>query len=177
MISKFVRVAAGCMFLFCSLGFIECYKPAGRGSNLPSHIRTLAIPAFQNQALRFKVEQRFTSALIDEALRRARALKVVSSAEGADAVLLGTIKQFSYRGTVLDDFGRARIFEITVVASVTVRDQTRNKVIFDNQNYVFREQYEISGDPQTFFNEEGSAVDRMARDFAKSVLTTILEGF
>ena len=91
--------------------------------------------------------------------------------------MLGTIKSFSYRGAVLDDFGRVRIFELTIVASITVRDQTKNKVIFDNQNYVFRGEYEVSGDPQTFFSEEGPAVSRMARDFAKSVLTTILEGF
>jgi hypothetical protein len=163
--------------LLLTSSFTECYKPAGRGENLPSHIHTLAIPPFQNQALRFKVEQRVTAAMIDEALRRARSLKIVSAAEGADAVMLGTIKSYGWRGVVLDDFGRARLFEITITASVTVRDQTRNKVIFDNQNYVFRGEYEISGDPQTFFSEEGPAVDRIARDFAKSVLTTILEGF
>ncbi|HZS07571.1 MAG TPA: LptE family protein [Blastocatellia bacterium] len=165
------------ILLLISSGFTECYKPAGRGDALPAHIKTLAIPAFQNQALRFKVEQRFTAAMVDEALRRARSLKIVSTADGADAVMLGTIKSFGYRGAVLDDFGRVRIFEITIVASVTVRDQTKNKVIFDNQNYVFRSEYEVSGDPQTFFAEEGPAVSRMAHDFAKSVLTTILEGF
>jgi hypothetical protein len=69
------------------------------------------------------------------------------------------------------------VFEVTIIAGVTVRDQTKNKVIFDNQNYVFRGEYEVSGDPQTFFSEEGAAVERIARDFAKSVLTTILEGF
>ena len=166
-----------CVVLFLSSSYTDCYKPAGRGDALPSHIHTLAIPPFQNPSLRFKVEQRFTAAMIDEALRRARSLKVVSTAEGADAVMLGTIKSFNFRGVVLDDFGRARIFEITIIAGVTVRDQTKNKVIFDNQNYVFRSEYQISGDPQTFFNEEGPAVDRIARDFARSVLTTILEGF
>ncbi|HWQ36282.1 MAG TPA: LptE family protein [Blastocatellia bacterium] len=165
------------LLLLLTSSFTECYKPAGRGENLPSHIRTLAIPPFQNRALRFKVEQRVTAAMIDEALRRARALRIVPAAEGADAVMIGTIKSYGWRGVVLDDVGRARLFEITITASVTVRDQTRNKVIFDNQNYVFRGEYEISGDPQTFFSEEGPAVDRIARDFAKSVLTTILEGF
>ena len=163
------------LLLTCS--FKECYKQAGKGDALPSHIKTLAIPAFQNPSLRFKVEQRFTSAMIDEVLRRQRTLQVVAKAEGADAVMLGTIKQFAYRGVLLDDYGRARVFEITVVAGITVKDQTKNKVIFDNQNYVFKTEYEITGDPNSFFNEEGPAVNRLARDFAKSVLTTILEGF
>lgn len=158
-------------------GFRECYKPTGRGDGLPKHIKTLAIPAFQNPSLRYKVEQRFTSAVIDEAIRRSRSLKIVSTPEGADAVMIGAIKYFSFRPVLLDDLGRARLFEIAIVAGVTVRDQTKNKILFDNQNYVFRGEYEISGDPKTFFNEEGPATDRLARDFAKSVIATILEGF
>ncbi len=172
-----IRIYLLVSLLVVSAGFTECYKPAGRGDALPSHIKTLAIPPFQNPSLRFKVEQRFTSAMIDEALRRGRALKVVSVTEGADAVMLGTIKSFNVRPVLLDDFGRARIFEVTINAALTLRDQTKNKIIFDNQNYIFRGEYEISGDPKTFFIEEGPAVDRLARDFAKSVLTTILEGF
>ncbi len=158
-------------------GFTECYKPAGQGNNLPKHIKTLAIPPFQNPSLRFKVEQRFTAAMVDEALRRARSLHVTSTVEDADAVMLGTIKAFTYRPTVLDDLGRARLFEVAITVGLTVRDQTKNKILFDNQNFVFRGEYEIAGDPKTFFSEEGPAVDRIARDFAKSVMTTILEGF
>jgi hypothetical protein len=163
--------------LLATCSFTECYKPAGRGDGLPKHIKTLAIPPFQNPSLRFKVEQRFTAAMVDEALRRARSINVVSTADGADAVMLGEIKGFGFRPVLLDDLGRARLFEVIVTAGVTVRDQTRNKILFDNQNYVFRGEYEITGDPKTYFNEEGPAVDRLARDFAKSVLTTILEGF
>jgi hypothetical protein len=173
---KFQSLLLGVVLLFTS-SFTECYKPVGQGGSLPKHIKTLAIPPFQNPSLRFKVEQRFTSAMVDEVLRRARSLNVVSTAEGADAVMLGTIKAFSFRPVVLDDFGRARLFEVTIIVGLTVRDQTRNKIIFDHQNYVFRDEYEISGDPKTFFSEEGPAVDRIARDFAKSVISTILEGF
>ena len=157
--------------------FTECYKPAGRGAALPQHIKTIAIPAFQNQALRFKVEQRFTAALVDEVLRRARALEVRADPQGTDAVLNGAIKSFYVRPAVLDDLGRARLFEISLTVALTLRDQTRNKILYDNQNFVFKEQYEIALDPQQFFSEEGPAVERIAKDFAKSVLTAILEGF
>jgi Lipopolysaccharide-assembly len=158
-------------------GYTECYRPVGRGDGLPKHIKTLAIPPFQNPSLRYKVEQRFTSAVIDEAIHRSRSLKIVSTPEGADAVLLGAIKYFTFRPVLLDDLGRARLFEIAINVEVTVRDQTTNKVLFNNQNYFFRGEYEISGDPATFFNEDGAATDRLARDFARSVVGTILEGF
>jgi len=172
--TQFVLLGA---ILLLTGSFTECYKPAGRGDGLPKHIKTLAIPPFQNPSLRFKVEQRFTAAMVDEAIRRGRSLDVVSTAEGADAVLLGTIHNFYFRPVLLDDQGRARLFELTIVAGVIVRDQTRNKILFQNPNFVFRGEYEISVDPTSFFNEEGPATDRIARDFAKSVISTILEGF
>src|SRR5499426_2810065 len=105
-------------------GYTDCYRPAGR-DGLPNHIKTLAIPPFQNPSLRYKVEQRFTSAMIDEALRRGRSLNVVSTVEGADAAMFGSIKSFGFRPVLIDDLGRARLFEVIIVAGVTVRDQTK----------------------------------------------------
>ena len=58
-----------------------------------------------------------------------------------------------------------------------MRNQTTNKVIYNNQNFVFRGEYEIAGDPKTYFNEEGPAKDRLARDFANGVISTILDVF
>ena len=78
---------------------------------------------------------------------------------------------------LLDDIGRARLVVVAVVIGLTIRDQTKNKIIFDNQNYVFRGEYEVTGDPQSYFNEEAPATDRLARDFARSVMTTVMEGF
>jgi len=175
--NKILRFSLYGVFLLLASGYTECYKPVGRGDGLPKHIRTLAVPPFQNPSLRFKVEQRFTGAVIDEILRRGRSLHVTSTAEDADAVMLGSVKSVGFRPVLPDDGGRARLFEVTITVSLTVRDQTKNKILFDNQNLIYRGEYEISGDPQTFFSEEGPAVERIARDFAKSVITTILEGF
>lgn len=172
-----MRFFALAMLLIMTAGFTECYRPVGRGEWLPRHIQTIGIPPFQNQTQRFKVEQRFTSAMIEEVLRRSRSLTVIPTEENADAVIDGTIRSYNLRPVLLDDFGRARLFEITLTVGLTVRDQTRNRIIFQNQNYIFRGEYEISGDPQAFFNEEGPAVDRLARDFSRSVLSTLLEGF
>ncbi len=174
---KKLRFTILSVLLLLTCSFKECYKQVGKGEALPQHIKTIAIPPFQNPGLRYKVEQRFTAAMIDEVLRRQRALQVVSKTEGADAVMLGTIKQFFYRGTLLDDFGRARVFEVQVSASIIVKDQTTNKILFSNPNYLFKTEYEVTGDANTFFSEEGPAVQRLARDFAKSVITTIMEGF
>ena len=160
--------------LFFVSGFAECYKPVTK-NQLPARIKTVAVPAFQmeSQALRYKIESRFTDAVVNELIHRGRGLRVQGSREGADAVIEGVIKSFSYSGVLLDDRGRARIFEVTIEAAVTVRDQIENRVLYDNQNFVFRGEFEFANDPRNFFNEEDPAVERMARNFAESIVSTL----
>ena len=175
-IQNFCRVLALLTMLVFVSGFAECYKPITK-NQLPTRIRTVAVPAFQNQALHYKIETRFTQAVINEIVRRGRGLRVQSEREGADAVIDGTIKSFNFGGVLLDERGRSRIYEVTITASVTVRDQVLNRVIYDNQNYVFRGEFEFANDPRTFFNEEDPAVQRIARNFAESVVSTLVNGF
>jgi hypothetical protein len=163
------------MLVFVS-GFGECYKPIKK-NQLPTRIRTIAVPAFQNQALRYKIEHRFTEAVTNEIVRRGRGIRVQSEREGADAVVDGVVKSFTFSGVLLDERGRARIFEVTIVAAVTIRDQVENRVIYDNQNYVFRGEFEFANDPRSFFNEEDPAVQRIARNFAESLVSTLINGF
>ncbi len=101
-------------------------------------------------------------------------MRVQSDREGADAVIEGNIKTYTFAGVLLDEFGRARIFEVTITAAVTVRDQTQNRILYDNQNFVFRGEYEFANDPRNFFNEEDPAVQRMARNFAESIVSTLI---
>jgi hypothetical protein len=170
---KLLRLSALTVMLLFVTGFAECYKPVTK-NQLPSRIKTVAVPAFQNNALRYKIGSRFTEAVINELIHRGRGLRVQGDREGADAVIEGIIKSFTYSGVLLDDQGRARIFEVTIVAGVTVRDQTENRVLYDNQNFVFRGEYEFANDPRNFFSEEDPAVQRMARSFAESVVSTLI---
>ena len=169
---KAIRLSALLVVLLFVTGFAECYKPVTK-NQLPPRIKTVAVPAFQNNALRYKIESRFTEAVVNELIHRGRGLRVQGEREGADAVIEGVIKSFSYSGVLLDDKGRARIFEVTIEAAVTVRDQTENRVLYDNQNFVFRGEYEFANDPRNFFNEEDPAVQRMARNFAESIVSTL----
>jgi hypothetical protein len=175
-VGKLYRGAALLLLLVSASGFTECYKPVTK-SGLPSHIRTVAVPPFQNQALRYKIEARFTEAISNEIIRRGHGLRVQSEPEGADAVVDGVIRSFAFGGVLLDERGRARIFEVTVVGAVTVRDQVQNRVLYDNQNYVYRGEFEFTNDPRTFFNEEDPAVQRIARNFAESLVSTLVHGF
>ena len=173
---RILRGSALVIVLLFVSGFGECYKPVTK-SSLPAHIKTVAVPAFQNDALQFKIEHRFTDAVIKELIRRGHGLRVQSERQGADAVIDGVVKSFNFSGVLLDDQGRARVFEVTIVAAVTVRDQHENRVLYDNQDFVFRGEFEFANDPRNFFNEEDPAVQRMARSFAESIVSTLVNGF
>jgi hypothetical protein len=163
--------------LFFASGFTDCYKPV-TNSGLPSHIRTVAVPAFQFEAkgLRYRVESRFTEAVSREIIKRGNGLKVQGSRTGADAVLEGTIRDFSFTGVLLDNQGRARVYEVTIVTAVTIRDLKENKILYDNQNFIFRDSFEFTSDPRSFFNEEDPAVERMARAFAEAAVSAFVNG-
>lgn len=162
---------------FAVSGFKECYKPVTR-SGLPRHIKTVAVPAFQFEArgARYRVSGRFTDAVIREVIKRGRGLKVQGTRDGADAAIEGNIRDFSFSGVLLDREGRARVYEVSITSAVTVVDLKNNKILYDNQNFVFRDSFEFSEDPRSFFNEEDPAVERIARSFAESVVSTITNG-
>jgi len=174
---KFVRAVFLIVGLLGVSGFTECYKPV-TNSGLPKNVRRIAVPAFQTEArgLRYRVGSRFTEAVSREIIRRGNGLKVQGSTEGADAVVEGTIRDFSFTGVLLDRDGRARVYEVTIVSAVTVRDLKEDKILYDNQNFIFRDSFEFSQDPRSFFNEEDPAVERIARAFSEAVGSAIVNG-
>ena len=174
---KLVRLSLLLVTLALTAGFTECYKPV-TNSGLPKNIRRIAVPAFQTEArgLRYRVASKFTDAVAREIIRRGNGLRVQGSTEGADAVIEGTIRDFSFAGVLLDRDGRARVYEVTIVSAVTIRDLKEDKIIYDNQNFIFRDSFEFSEDPRSFFNEEDPAVERIARSFSESVVSAIVNG-
>ncbi len=175
---KFIKFAIVTGLFLLVSGFTECYKPV-TNSGLPPNIKKVALPAFQFEVrgARYRVESRFTEAVSREIIKRGRGLKVQGTREGADAVVEGTIRDFNFSGVLLDRQGRARVYEVTITAAVTVRNLRENKILYDNQNLIFRDSFEFSEDPRSFFNEEDPAVERMSRAFAESVVSTIINGF
>lgn len=174
---KFIRIPLITLLFLLATGFTECYKPV-TNSGLPKNIKTVAVPAFQFEpkGSRYRIESRFTDAVTREIIKRGNGLKVQGSREGADAVLEGTIRDFGFSGVLLDSQGRARVYEVTVVTAVTIRDLKDNKILYDNQNFVFRDSFEFSSDPRSFFNEEDPAVERMARAFAEAAVSAFING-
>ncbi len=51
------------------------------------------------------------------------------------------------------------------------------KVLWSNPSFLYRDQYQLSTDPASFFEEETPALQRMATTFSKQLVADILEAF
>jgi len=153
------------------------YHAAGKADLLPTDIRTIAIPAFQNQTQTYKLEQRLTEAVVHEFLGRSRYHIVNGPAKGGDAVLRGTVtSSYVYPVTYDTQTGRVATVAVTIGMSVALTDRV-GRTLYSNPHYIFRDQYQLSRDVASFFQEETPALDRMSRDFARTLVSNILEGF
>lgn len=152
------------------------YRIVGRANALPAGVQTIAIPAFANRTTTYRIEQRLTEAVVHEFIARTK-YRVVSEADGADLALQGEVTNIG-SGAVLFDptTGRATTVLVTMNLRIALQDRA-GKVLYQNNNFVFREPYEISVDIPSFFQEEGPALDRMSRDFATQLVSDVLDNF
>ncbi len=152
------------------------YHTTAKGSSYPQ-VHVLAVPAFANQTKTYRIEQLLTAAVVRELTTRTN-YKILHEESGdADATLKGTVLLTQSAPVTYDSTtGRASSSLVTISVKVSLVDKD-GKVLFENPNYVFREEYQISSQVTSFFDEETPALDRLSRDFARSVVSTILEGF
>ena len=152
------------------------YRFAHRGvSGLPPAIRIIAVPAFQNDTFRFKIEQSLTAAVMHEFLART-SYRVQSQEAGSDAVLHGGITAIYSSPIVFDpNSGRTTEILITVSLRVTIEDSRTGQVLYEANDLVYREPYQVSTDPSTYFGEDQAAVNRLSRQVAASLVSTLME--
>ena len=163
-------------FVLTSLG---CgYRLANRSvAGLPAPIRTLAVPTFRNETFRFKIEQSLTAAVIRELLART-SYRVQSSGEGSDAILNGAVTAIYSSPIVFDpNSGRATEVLITVSLRVSLENASTHEILYEANDLVFREPYQIGSDPAIYFGEDQPALERLSRQVAASLVSTLIGNF
>jgi hypothetical protein len=152
------------------------YHSLGAATHLPPNVRTLAVPAFATRTEAYHTEVVMTNAVIREFAARTRFRVTPDADANADAVLHGTILKeavapLTYNSTTQESSS----FLITLVVSVTLTGRD-GKVLYENKNYVYREQYQSTTDLPTFLEENPAAVERLSREFARALVADVLEG-
>ncbi len=165
-----VGLAAACLCL------VHCgYRLRGTGTFLPPNVKKIAVPMFKNMTTRFELDVKLTQGVIDELVARGK-VQVSGSPENADALLIGEITAFSVNPIGFSSQNTADRYSIVVVARIVLRDLASQKVIFSNPSFVYQEEYEV---PQgtSYETWETQALSKVAEKFARSLVSTLLEGF
>jgi len=174
--------AAGAMLAVVVTTTACGYSLAGRGSFLPATIKTIGIPDFTNATPFYQVDQVVTEKVRSEFIGRGK-YKVLPQAEGVDAVLVGQITSLGVAPSAFNEQQQATRYVITVTARIEFRDAKADKVLWQNPSLVFREDYDVASnatsvtDPTAFFGQQANALERVSADFARSVVSAILEAF
>jgi outer membrane lipopolysaccharide assembly protein LptE/RlpB len=153
------------------------YHVAGHGSTLPPQWTTIAVPTFKNDTVQYRIEQRFTVAVIREFIIRTK-YHIVPEPEAADAVLHGEILSIDTSPVLFNaTTGQVTTMLVTVHAKVTLIAAQAEKPVYENNDMVFRSEYQIPSNVNSFFQQEDPALERMARDFASNLVANVVEGF
>jgi len=143
------------------------YSLAGRGNFLPEYISVIAIPTFENRTDRVAIEELFTLKVVEEFNARGR-YQIQAERAGADAVLEGVVISLRSTPSVLEGGGNAQqanqasTYTVVVRAQVEFTDLVEDEVIWSSNSFAF---------------QEGLTFQRLAEEFAKSLVSSILEAF
>lgn len=154
------------------------YHLVGTSSYLPANLKTLYVATFTNHTKWTDMDQRLTEAVTREWVRRRR-FTIVSSPKGADLKLEGTIKGVGISPVRFDQQGRATEYQMTLVASVKLIDQTgkKPKVLWEDKSFSRRTSYQVDVSAVDYFDRQLEAIDRVSGEFARSLVSAVLEGF
>ena len=173
---------ASIAFLIATMTGAGCgYALAGHGSFLPDYIQTIGVPAFSNRTSVFNLETLLTEKVRAEFIGRGK-YKILPDATGVDAVLTGELLSASLAPVSFNVGQLASRYALTVSAKVELQDLHENKLLWVNPSLIFRQEYESQSgtnaqDPNAFFGQDVNALERMSSDFARTIVSAILEAF
>jgi hypothetical protein len=169
-------------FALCLLPFacLSCgYHVAGNSTSntFPASVKTIAIPAFYNATIRYKLTAYMPAAITREFISRTH-YRVVTDPKDADAVLTGSIVRFTSFPLTFDPAtNKASTVQTVVTMQLTLRDRATNAVLFERPRFEARQVYELSIDPNSYVDESTVGLERLSREVARSVVSAILENF
>jgi hypothetical protein len=159
--------------LLCSCG----YRVGTHSDIVPKTVKTIAVPAFGNLTVRYRLAESIPAAITRELIARTR-YKIVADPNQADAILSGAVVNYWSFPTIFDPAtGRASSVQINITMQVALRERASGAVLFNRPNLDMRQRYEISTDPRAYFDESDIGLQRLSQDVARTVVAAILESF
>jgi hypothetical protein len=157
------------------------YALAGRGNTLPASIVTIGVPPFVNQSPTPDVDRVLTDAVRAELQTKGR-YRILPTDQGADAVLVGRVTSVVLQPAAFTSQNQVSRQLIIATASIEFTEVGPSRVIWANPSFQARDEFDVTtgespNDPSALFAQDANALDRLARSFARSVVTSIFEAF
>ena len=168
--------------LVCGLCAAGCgYALAGRGSFLPTYIQRIGIPTFVNRTTVFNLETLLTQKVRGEFIGRGK-YQILPESTNVDALLTGEVTAVSITPVSFTSQQLASRYALTLTARIELRDLRENKVLWENPSVTFRQEYDAttgrdSTDPAAFFQQDTNSIERISTEFARTIVSAILEAF
>jgi hypothetical protein len=144
---------------------------------LPADMHTIYVPAFVNATHTYRIEEILTAAVVRE-LRSRTNYRIVTANDGtADATLNGTVISALYYPLTYNSQTGGISSSVVIVTMRVSLVTSKGKVVWDDPNLVYRDQYQIANNGTNFFEEESPALDRMASNFSQTLVSDMLEAY
>jgi len=142
---------------------------------LPAHLKTIAIPVFENATTEYAIEQEITQAIIDRFVQDNH-LKIVDE-RSANSVLRGKVTE--YRNTV---FGfsateQASEYRVTIGVSVTMKDLVKNRELWKDDNLVKTTNYFVVDVPGQKARTELDGRKEAIQKISEEIVARTVEGW
>lgn len=170
------RLVAPALFLAALL--TGCgYHISGQGDMMPKTVKTISVSAFTTPTARYRLTRLLPADIARELQTRSR-FAIVDDPAQADAILTGSLSNFETVASISDKAtGRATAAQLRVVLNLKLAERRTGKVLFERKAADFYERFEVALDPNQYFDESSTAMDRVSRDVARDVVSAILEMF
>ena len=175
------RLAPSLVALLLTAPLLGCgYSLAGRGSFLPEYIKTIGVPLFGNFTSLPDVDRILTERVRNEFISRGR-YRVLTDRTGVDAVLVGEITSIQFVPAAFTPQQQASRYALIMTAKVEFTDLRENKILWQSPSIQFREEFAVSSttnvDVNAFFGQNADALQRVSTEFARTIVSAILEAF
>lgn len=157
------------------------YALAGRGNSLPASIVSIGVPDFVNQSTTPDVDAVLTEAVRVELQTKGR-YRILPDETGVDGLLIGRVLNVVLQPVAFTSQNQVSRNLIIATASIEFTEVQAARVIWANPSFQVRDEFDVTtgvsaNDPTALFAQDANALDRLARSFARSVVTSIFEAF
>lgn len=158
------------------------YALVGKGAFVDPSIKKIGVPLFKDNTGKPAIDQKVTAKVIEELLKRGK-FEVLQQSEGVDALVEGELNAYLVNPVGFSGVGadstqtQASRYSVRLNARVRYGKVGEKEPIWQNDLFTAQDEYDVGSDPQSFFDREEQAIDRLIAIFARTLVAAMLEAF